>query len=143
MNLGGRIALIRAERAIEQKDICAAVTGLSQQSLSNLETRDSKTSEFAIRIADHLKVSVRWLLDGVGDPAELEWPFRLVERGRWDRLNEAGKAVVEGAMLSALAQVEGAPSFLLQTVPKSAAQKSSPGQGAERRAQRDRRTGTS
>lgn len=37
---------------------------LTQQALDRLEKRDSKTSEFAIRLADALNVSVRWMLDG-------------------------------------------------------------------------------
>lgn len=62
MALGARIRLVRERLGIDQATLCLKVPGLSQQNLSNLETRDSKTSEYAIRIADALQVPVRWLL---------------------------------------------------------------------------------
>lgn len=49
---------------MEQAEVCARVPGLTQQALSNLEKRDSRTSEFAVQIADALGVSPRWLLTG-------------------------------------------------------------------------------
>jgi hypothetical protein len=66
--LGGRVGRILGERGLSQDWLVRHVDGLSQQNLSNLISRNSKTSEFALRIADALNVSARWLLDGVGQP---------------------------------------------------------------------------
>jgi hypothetical protein len=68
VRLGGRVGRILAERKLQQDWLVQKVDGLTQQNLSNLITRNSKTSEFALRIADALNVSPRWLLDGVGTP---------------------------------------------------------------------------
>lgn len=82
--------------------------GLTQQALDRLEKRDSNKSEFAIRIADALGVSIRWLLDGVGErrPSSSNEPVRLHDGhtdpakngaeagGVFDGLNAAGQALL-------------------------------------------------
>lgn len=102
MNLGGRIKLVREELGWKAGDLCDRVEGLTQQAVSALETRDSKTSEFAIRIADALQVSVRWLLDGTGRRDDKDWPFTRVSRRRWDACNDGDRGYIEGAMNRAL-----------------------------------------
>lgn len=62
--------MVLKDRGLEQDYVTTRVPGLSQQALSALINRDSKTSEFAIRIADALDVSIRWLLDGEGPQAK-------------------------------------------------------------------------
>ncbi|QAZ38450.1 hypothetical protein C1M51_02885 [Methylibium sp. Pch-M] len=106
MALGARIKEVREGLGWGQTDLCDRVPGLTQQSLSNLENRDSKTSEFGIRIADALGVSVRWLLDGQGDRADRDWPFAKVERHRWDDCSQNDKGYVESAMNIALKECE-------------------------------------
>lgn len=106
MSLGGRIVDARKARGLEQKDICDRVEGLTQQALSNLERRDSATSDYAIRIADALSVSVRWLLDGVGTMDDAEWPFPMVRRDRWERLDSEGRLFVQRTINVALAECE-------------------------------------
>lgn len=94
-------------------DVCERVNiglpegkGLKQQTLSVLEIRDSRSSEFACRIADALGVSVRWLMDGVGNPTETDWPFNRVNRGRWDACNLEDRAYVQAAINRALDDCE-------------------------------------
>lgn len=108
MNLGQRIKQRREALGWGQQELCDKVPGLTQGNLSALEVRGSKTSEFAIRIADALSVSVRWLLDGTGTPDERDWPFDQVARPRWDACTEREKGFVESAMNTALAQCEEA-----------------------------------
>lgn len=107
MNLGKRIEAALNDRGMQQLDLVAKVPGLSQQSLSNLITRDSKTSEFAIRIADALGVSVRWLLDGAGRKEDRDWPFSRVARSRWDACTDEDRGYVQSAMNRALDDCEG------------------------------------
>lgn len=104
MALGRRIKEALGDR--EQKVLVASIDGLTQQTLSNLITRDSKTSEFAIRIADRLGVSVRWLLDGTGRMLDPEWPFRLIDRRRWDACDDVERGFVQSRMDAALCECE-------------------------------------
>lgn len=108
MALGARIKQVREDLGWDQAALCAKVPGLSQQNLSNLETRDSKTSEFAVRIADALQVSLRWLLDGAGPRESLEWPLPRVDRSRWDACTDDDRAYIQGAINAALSQCEAA-----------------------------------
>jgi transcriptional regulator with XRE-family HTH domain len=110
MALGARIKEARGDLGWDQAALCARVHGLTQQALSNLETRDSKTSEFAIRIADALGVSIRWLLDGAGRKGDRDWPFARVERSRWDACSPEDRGFVEGAISRALEECERARS---------------------------------
>lgn len=81
--MGQRIKVEREARSWSQQQLANEVNNktandakqLTQQALDRLEKRDSATSEFACRIADALGVSVRWLLDGVGDRKATGWPF--------------------------------------------------------------------
>lgn len=99
MAMGARI---KAERGdTDQAVIAAKVPGLTQQALSNLETRDSRTSEFAPGIADALGVSLRWLMTGEGDKKS-DWPFRRIQREQLTRLSDEDLLVVEGALLMAI-----------------------------------------
>jgi len=112
MALGARIK--QARGTLDQSILCAMVNErtpeggklLSQQSLSNLETRDSLTSEFALRIADALGVSVRWLLDGEGPQQAPEWPFLGVARSEIDALTPHQLGFIEGVLRSALEKLK-------------------------------------
>lgn len=106
MALGQRIKEELARLKWEQKDLFNKVDGLSQQNLSNLITRDSTTSEYAIRIADVLGVSIRWLLDGAGRREDRDWPFSRVDRRRWDKCDDNDRGYVESAMNMALKECE-------------------------------------
>lgn len=106
MALGARIKQIREQRSIEQQDICRKIPGLSQQALSNLETRDSKSSEFGVRIADALGVSVRWLLDGSGEPDWADWPFPDIDRRRFDQLSANQKIEIQGVVRERIERFE-------------------------------------
>jgi transcriptional regulator with XRE-family HTH domain len=83
MALGARIKQARELRALNQTELAERVNKmlgpedkpLTQQALGALESRDSNKSEHALKIADALGVSVRWLLDGQGDLDALDWPF--------------------------------------------------------------------
>ena len=98
MNLGKRIESQRLALGWEHKDILARVPGLSQQSLSGLVTRDSKTSEHAFAIADALGVSARWLMTGVGPKDATDWPFQRVTRARWEAATPEDRAYIQGAV---------------------------------------------
>jgi len=112
MALGKRIEEELARRGWKQADLSAKVAGLSQQAISNLITRDSATSEFAIRIADAFGVSIRWLLDGQGRRDERDWPFPRVDRTRWDECDDSERGYIESAMNQALRDCEAArPGF--------------------------------
>lgn len=106
MALGARIREAREALGWDQSALCSRVTGLSQQALSNLETRDSKTSEYAIRIADALGVSIRWLLDGAGRMHDRDWPMARVNRARWDACDDTDRGYVQAAMNRALDECE-------------------------------------
>lgn len=106
MALGKRIEEELSRQGWKQSDLSAKVPGLSQQAISNLITRDSATSEFAIRIADAFGVSVRWLLDGQGRRDEADWPFPRVSRARWDACDAGERGYVESAMNLALRECE-------------------------------------
>lgn len=106
MALGARIKEARDDLGWDQAALCARVPGLSQQALSNLETRDSKTSEFAVRIADALGVSIRWLLDGAGRKDDRDWPMARVDKARWDACDDMDRGFVQAAMIRALEDCE-------------------------------------
>jgi transcriptional regulator with XRE-family HTH domain len=108
MALGKRIEEELSRQGWKQSDLAARVPGLSQQAISNLITRDSATSEFAIRIADAFGVSVRWLLDGQGRREDSDWPFPRVARHRWDACDSSERGYVEAAMNAALKECEAA-----------------------------------
>lgn len=110
MALGKRIEEELGRQGWKQSDLASRVPGLSQQAISNLITRDSATSEFAIRIADAFGVSVRWLLDGVGRREDSDWPFRRVSRERWDACDDGERGYIEAAMNLALKECEAARS---------------------------------
>lgn len=99
MALGARIKEARGE--LEQGELCARVPGLTQQSLSALEKRDSKTSEFAPGLADALGVSLRWLLSGEGDQRS-DWPFVRVTRAQLAALDNEDRLIIEGHLMQAL-----------------------------------------
>lgn len=108
MALGKRIEQELARLGWKQADLSERVEGLSQQAISNLITRDSATSEFAIRIADAFSVSIRWLLDGQGRREDTDWPFPRVKRDRWDRCDDTDRGYVQAAVNKALDECEGA-----------------------------------
>jgi transcriptional regulator with XRE-family HTH domain len=106
MALGARIKQRMTTQNLQQSDVIAKVEGLTQQNLSNLITRDSLTSEYAIRIADALGVSVRWLLDGQGRHDEPEWPFPGIERARWVALSNDHKLEIQGVVRERIDSLE-------------------------------------
>jgi hypothetical protein len=65
----------------------------------------TRTSGFAVQIADALGVSLRWLLTGEGD-REPEWPFRRIDRRRIDRLSENERGFVKGVLAQAIRDCE-------------------------------------
>lgn len=104
MALGARIRKRREDLGIDQKSLCAMVPGLTQQALSNLETRDSKTSEFALRIAAALNTSAAWLLDGLGRPEDRDWPFERINRLALQQLSHDDLTRIETALTIFAAQ---------------------------------------
>jgi len=66
-HLGQRVREARDARHLTQAELCELVPGLTQQTLSALEARNSKTSLLLFAIADALNVNPRWLLTGHGD----------------------------------------------------------------------------
>jgi len=121
MALGKRIEEELARQGWKQADLANKVPGLSQQAISNLITRDSATSEFAIRIADAFGVSIRWLLDGKGRREERDWPFPRVGRDRWDACDDGERGYIESAMNQALRECENAREALHGKPPAAAA----------------------
>jgi hypothetical protein len=103
MAMGARIKELRG--SMEQATLCAKIPGLTQQNLSNMEKRDSKTSEFAPAIADEFGVSLRWLLTGEGSKTP-EWPFKRVPHERIAALPAEELLVIEGALMMALHQLQ-------------------------------------
>lgn len=108
MNLGKRLKEERERQGLGQSALCAKIDNqaLSQQAISVLERRDSKTSEFAIQIADALGVSVRWLLDGTGDRYASDWPFNRVSRHRWEQCDAEDRGYIQAAINKALEECE-------------------------------------
>ena len=106
MNLGGRVKQQRNLRDWGQQQLADKVGGLSQQALGLLESRDSKTSEFAVGLADALNVSLRWLLTGAGRADDPDWPFDRVDRSRWDDCNDVDRGYLQSAMNRALDECE-------------------------------------
>lgn len=72
MNIGGRITKRLKDLQWERADLLSRLPELSPQALSNLIVRDSKRSEWDVKIADALGVSVMWLVYGVVDHAVKE-----------------------------------------------------------------------
>lgn len=105
-HLGARLKEARKARGMEQTELAALVPGLTNQSISNLERRNSRTSEHAVQIADALRISLRWLLSGQGSRDDLEWPFPRVERSRWDACSEGDRGYVQAAINRALDECE-------------------------------------
>lgn len=105
MGLGSRIEEALAGRQqkflhewTDKQGCVHGIPGLRQATLSALIKRDSATSEFAIRIADRLGVSIRWLLDGEGAPDRLEWPFPGIDRAKFDALAPEAKLEIQGVV---------------------------------------------
>lgn len=63
MNLGKRVKHRREQLSISQADLGAAI-GASQESIAQLESRDSKSSRKITQLADALSCSVDWLTTG-------------------------------------------------------------------------------
>lgn len=118
MALGKRVAELRESRAWKQAELCDLVNArlteedkqLSQQALSNLESRDSATSEAAPYLAEVFNVSLRWLLTGRGRPDDADWPFSRVDRRRWDACTSEDRGYVQSAVNRALDECEAARS---------------------------------
>lgn len=124
MNLGQRIAVLRAERGWSAQQLAdlaneaARRAGLefdeekppaTQQAIDRLEKRDSQTSTAAPFIAEAFGVSLRWLLTGLGRPTDSNgWPFPLVPRGSWDAADDEARGYVQGVLKAALKEIETA-----------------------------------
>lgn len=96
-------AIYRKQPGVEPRDEGEYVT---QQNVSVMETRDSNKSEFIAAIAAALDVSLRWLITGIGNANDRDWPLPMVERSRWDRCNEQERGYIQGAVNRALDDVE-------------------------------------
>lgn len=118
MALGKRVQHLREERGWKQAHLCALVNAklsddeklLTQQALSNLESRDSATSEAAPYLAEVFGVSLRWLLCGKGRSDDTDWPFRRVDRARWDACGDEDRGYVQAAVNRALDECEASRS---------------------------------
>lgn len=116
----------RINSALEASDLknaaeLARACNVSAASVSDWTTgrTTSLKGKTLVLAAKALNVSERWLASGKG-PRERDaapepevtvinqWPFDLVSWERFDRLSERHKGVVEGAVLSAVAQCEAA-----------------------------------
>lgn len=75
IHLGRRLGDHLAEIGMTQVQLAARVEGLTQQNLQAMISRNSKTSEHAVAIADALGLSIRWLLTGSGDKRGADWPL--------------------------------------------------------------------
>jgi transcriptional regulator with XRE-family HTH domain len=114
MSLGKRIKSIREERDWTQNVLCARVNRmlpadvkpLSQQALAGLENRDSTTSSHATWIADALGVSVRWLMDGLGDKSATDWPFPDLELHRFLALTPNQRIEIQGLVRARIKEFE-------------------------------------
>lgn len=120
MNLGKRILEVRKELEWEQSDLLERVGAcqppganeLSQQALSNLEQRDSKTSEHLFAVADALGVSARWLMTGEGvkeaaTEDSIQAVFPSIPDEMWDQLTERQKGMVEEKTRQAIDAILG------------------------------------
>ncbi len=112
MNLGGRVKQERETRGWSQPQLASRISGLSQQALAALESRDSKTSEFAVGLADALGVSLRWLISGDGRKDDTDWPFARVQRARWDACDDVDRGYVQAAINKALDECEASRPFV-------------------------------
>lgn len=103
MALGERIAEALDALDLSQAQLCDRVNAqrggakeLQQQALSGLVKRDSKSSEFVVRIADALGVSIRWLQDGIGAMNDRDWPFPGIDPSRFLRLERDEQIEIQG-----------------------------------------------
>lgn len=107
MAMGKRLRELRIARNLSQPKVELDLNGaVSQGALSALESRDSKSSEFAPVLADYYQVSLRWLLTGQGRPEDTDWPFPRVDRSRWDACNDTDRGYVQAAINGALDECE-------------------------------------
>ena len=105
MNIGGRVRIAREARGLTQPQLAEMTAGaISQQALSALEKRDSKSSQAAAELADALKVSLRWLLTGQGRMDDPDWPFPMIDRSTWDALSDMHRGYVQSEMRRAIAE---------------------------------------
>ena len=80
MAIGKQIEKRLEELCWQRKNLLDRVEGLTDQALSNLIRRDSRRSEWDVKIAEALGVSVNWLIYGT-DKA----PMKAMEsEGRYD-----------------------------------------------------------
>lgn len=130
MALGKRVEQARTAKAWTQTYLAARVSELagqedklSQQAIDRLEKRDSATSEAAVWIAQALGVNLRWLLAGVGQPDDSDWPFDFVPRARWDAYNKQQRGFIEKAMLDAMRDLDKQASSVRAFVDEAATDK--------------------
>jgi ribosome-binding protein aMBF1 (putative translation factor) len=109
-NLGSRVAYWREKRGLSQIELSEKISGLSQQALSALESRDSKTSEVAAQLADVLEISLYWLVSGHGKPEPQDWPFPGIERSRFDALSRDQQIEIQGLVRERIEKFEGGAS---------------------------------
>lgn len=63
MSIGKRLKETRSKLDLSQKDL-AAISGVSQQTISNLESERNKGSVHAVKLAKALNVDPEWLVSG-------------------------------------------------------------------------------
>lgn len=110
VNLGSRVAYWREKRGLSQIQLAERIAGLSQQALSALESRDSKTSEVAAQLADVLGISLHWLVSGSGKPEPQDWPFPGIDRSRFDALSRDQQIEIQGLVRERIEKFEGGAS---------------------------------
>jgi phage repressor protein C with HTH and peptisase S24 domain len=76
--LGARLARAREFRALKQKELAELISRqvgypIPAQTIQITESRNSKTSEYAVQIARALQVNLAWLLDGEGEMTSPCW----------------------------------------------------------------------
>lgn len=106
MAMGRRLKELREARGLSQPQVAKDVKEIQQQALAALESRDSKTSEFAPQLADYYQVSLRWLLTGKGRQDDADWPFPMVDRARWDACSDTDRGYVQAVINQALDKCE-------------------------------------
>lgn len=102
MNIGGRIKKRLEDIGKDRQWLLAQLPDLTPQALSNLIVRDSKRSEWDVRIANALGTSVLWLV--YGDESEYSVEVKqasqqqsmvMQDRGVYNLVSEQSREVLE------------------------------------------------
>lgn len=104
---GERLWKARTHAKLSQTQLATA-TRMSQSNMNDLEWF-AEGSAAVVRLAMACKVRPEWLAENSGPMVEegTTWPFTTVSRDTILELDEAQRAMVEGAMLNVLGQLRG------------------------------------